>query len=373
MHNAPFLNKSSDTSISNSPSDSCSQSTSPASTDIPPYRFPKKIYHPNNDHSIPINIQYRYTSRKKYHSKSLGDQTMNQIAENNNNQILDRQSGINQKYDSRCYSDGSPQRDNPQNVSTFGSPPSYSDDQNSFDESSIIQTYQYPMKYNAILRSKGSGIIPYAIVNDIVYFLLQHADIPCKKKEFGWNDFGGKQNNPNESTYEVAAREFSEETSCLFYLKENSNPQNDNLYGRLRNNDETRQNYSKIDESPLWGDEQTIKNPTIDEQTITDLINTIPLAQHFYSKRINEYMSPLYISSKETYISYLVRVEYIPAKDIPKSEDLHIPYTDRYTRICKWFTFNELMEFNNLQFHKRLQITKIKQRIKIYYERKLFT
>lgn len=201
--------------------------------------------------------------------------------------------------------------------------------------------------YNPMIYAKGSGIIPYTINNGIIYFLLQHATYPCNKKYVGWNDFGGKRNYESESTFDIASREFSEETSCLFYLKENKI---DELYGKLKYND--------LNE--------------YDKDTITELINIIPLSQEYYSNKIKESNNKLFLSSNDSYISYLVNVEYISASDIPKSEDLHIPYIDRYTRTCKWFTFEELMGFDETNFHKRLQITKIKQRIKFYYDKKMF-
>jgi hypothetical protein len=212
---------------------------------------------------------------------------------------------------------------------------------------------EYPknrLTYNAILRSKGAGIIPYAFVDGEIYFLFQHADIPCKKKEVGWNDFGGKKNG-DETTFNTASREFSEETSCLFYLKENDNDETNNiLYRKLKNNFLLE----------------------YDDNTISDLLNILPLSQQFFLKKINETASPLYINSKETYISYFVKVQYVPAKDLPTAEDLHIKYDERYRRTCKWFTYNELMELDQTNFHRRLQITKIKQRIKSYYEKNLF-
>src|SRR5690606_2874765 len=116
-------------------------------------------------------------------------------------------------------------------------------------------------KYDPILNAKGAGIIPYSIVNGNIYFLLQHADVPCRKKEHGWNDFGGKRNgitlkdNPFvESTLETATREFSEETSCLFYFQETE--QND-LYERIKTGD-------------------------ISLETMEDITRMIPLSQAYF-------------------------------------------------------------------------------------------
>ena len=207
-------------------------------------------------------------------------------------------------------------------------------------------------KYDPILNAKGAGIIPYSIVNGNIYFLLQHADVPCRKKEHGWNDFGGKRNgitlkdNPFvESTLETATREFSEETSCLFYFQETE--QND-LYERIKTGD-------------------------ISLETMEDITRMIPLSQAYFVNKIQAYDQKIFLSAKETYITYFLRVNYIPSSDIPKSEDLHIPYIERYTRVCKWFSYQELMKLNPQNFHKRLQITKNKQSIKYFYERRMFT
>lgn len=196
--------------------------------------------------------------------------------------------------------------------------------------------------YDPVNKCKSAGIIPYTIHNNQLYFLLQRVIYPVRKKDSGWNDFGGKKMNSYETTTETAAREFSEETSCLFYLEENSN---DEHYQLLKNN----------------------KNLEYDENAISLLRRLIPLSQKYFNDRITEYVLPIYVSSKETYISYLLKVKYINEKDIPAAEDIHISYEDRYLRTCKWFSLDELMKMNEKEFHKRLQITRIQQRIMNYY------
>lgn len=202
--------------------------------------------------------------------------------------------------------------------------------------------------YNAVQKAKGSGIIPYSIVDGKIYFLLQKTDSPCKKKDSGWNDFGGKKNK-SEHTVMTAAREFSEETSCLFYLKEIDDKESNLLYEKLKD------------------------NPTLsyDEESIEKLKKTIDISEQFFFDKINAYVNPIYVSSKEIYISYIIKVKYIPISDIPRAEDLHIPYEDRYVRECKWFSLDEFMLLEEEDFHKRLQITKVKYRIKNYYEKGL--
>lgn len=205
-------------------------------------------------------------------------------------------------------------------------------------------------KFDPITKCKSAGIIPYAIHNNQVYFLFQKSDNPLRRKDDGWNDFGGKQTNLYETTSMTAAREFSEETSCLFYLVEKSDAESVANYKRLMHN----------------------KNLSYDPEDIEILKKIIPQSQNFFSNRITQFVSPIYLSSKETYISYFIKVEYISAEDIPKAEDLHIDYEDRYVRTCKWFTFDELMALDEKDFHKRLQITKIQQRIANYNEKGLF-
>lgn len=205
--------------------------------------------------------------------------------------------------------------------------------------------------YDAVSNCKSAGIIPYSIHNDTAYFLLQQLINPQRKKDFGWNDFGGKKINPNETTAETASREFSEETSCLFYLKENNSEKNSKLYNALKDN----------------------INLYYDQEIIGTLKNLIPESQKYYTDKITEFVLPIYISSKETYISYFVRVPYIPEKDLPRAEDIHIPYESRYLRNCQWFSFDEIMKLNEKDFHKRLQITRIQQRINNYYEKGLFS
>lgn len=213
--------------------------------------------------------------------------------------------------------------------------------------------------YDAINNCKSAGIIPYALYNNKIYFLFQRTNNPIRKKDSGWNDFGGKRNTIEETTVETASREFSEETSCLFYLKENDGPiasgnsyiKSKDLYQLLKHNE------------ALY----------YDEETINILRSLIPISQKYFVKKITEFVIPIHASSKETYISYFVKVEYIPSDDLPKAEDIHIEYEDRYMRTCKWFSYDEILDMDEKDFHKRLQITRIQQRIINYYEKGLFT
>lgn len=205
--------------------------------------------------------------------------------------------------------------------------------------------------FNAIENCKSAGVIPYSIQNGTVRFLFQKAIDPQRKKDSGLNDFGGKKVNSSESTAETAAREFSEETSCLFYLKEHENNiDNKTYYNLLKENE----------------------NLFYDDDTVAILKKLIQLSQKYYYDKITEFASPINISSKETYISYFVKVPYIEIEDIPRAEDIHISYDVRYIRNCYWYTLEDLMNLNEKDFHKRLQITRIQSRISNYCKKGLF-
>lgn len=243
---------------------------------------------------------------------------------------------------------------NKSQISKSLSPSNYTDSENA-----LLNNYNMYNTYDAVQRAKGAGIIPYCILDGQIYFLLQKTTNPHKKKDDGWNDFGGKKNNI-ESTADAAGREFSEETSCLFYLKEPNR-----CYAPLG----TLREQSNVYCDKLF--EQLKDNPTLtyDTNSINNLKQILPVAAKFFSDKINSQLNPLYISSKETYISYIVKVVYVAVTDIPRAEDIHIPYEDRYIRTCRWFSIAELMNLNETEFHKRLQITKIKNRIRNFYER----
>lgn len=202
-------------------------------------------------------------------------------------------------------------------------------------------------QYDAIKNCKSAGIIPYTIVDDVVYFLLQKSIDDEKKKLQGWNDFGGKRISSDNSTIETAAREFSEETSCLFYLFD----QDQNFYQLIKNNHEVE----------------------YDAQIIKKLGTIIPDSTSFFAKQIQSNIYPMYTSCKEIYISYFLYVPFVPASDIPRAEDIHIFYEKRFMRRCKWISLEKILKMKDHQFHKRLQITKIKQKIIDLNNKSLFT
>jgi len=213
---------------------------------------------------------------------------------------------------------------------------------------------------------KGSGIIPYCQNGSEILFLLQKEEKGGSRKNSGWNDFGGKRLMDSELPHNTAAREFSEETSCLFYLKEGGDHSYPNLYEELKDN-----------ESLIY-----------DKQALKSLVELIPLASKFYEERIGTDQtdevgqhtdevdqttlpsSPgvVCVNSNHAYSTYFLEVPYIPAEDIPRAEDIHIPYKNRYIRSCKWFTYHDLFKLHKSQVHKRLNLHKIVQAVGQIYK-----
>lgn len=212
--------------------------------------------------------------------------------------------------------------------------------------------------YDPVHNCKGSGIVPFTIHNGKIYFLMQRSENPIKKKDAGWNDFGGKKDEGDgENTIPTACREFSEETSCLFYLHEIIN---------------TVKNETEIADLKAQYDRIISYNSNHDDSISDMLPNLIKESKQYYENKLNKKSNLMYISSKEIYISFFLHIPYIECEKIPIAEDLHVFYEERYTRECKWFSYDELMELDDRDFHKRLQITKIKKRIINYFEKGLF-
>lgn len=202
-------------------------------------------------------------------------------------------------------------------------------------------------KYDPINKCKSAGIIPYTYHNNKLMFLLQKTEHPNSNKNNGWNDFGGRQNH-NEHTFATAAREFSEETSCLFYVKEFV--KNKYLFNSLKNK----------------------KSLFYDSETVSMLRKILHNSQIYFTNKLLEYNYPLFVSSQETYISFFLKVIYIPKQHIPNAEDIHIDYNYRYKRSCEWFTLDQLLKLDNSSLHKRLQITNLKTKVQFLYENEFF-
>src|SRR5690606_23791136 len=94
-----------------------------------------------------------------------------------------------------------------------------------------------------------------------------------------------------------------------------------------------------------------------------ELINN---ATQYYENKLSDSVKLLFVNCKDIYISYFLKVDYIPVENIPNTEDLHIHYDDRYIRECQWFTYEQMLNMNDTDFHKRLQISHIKKKLESY-------
>jgi hypothetical protein len=204
------------------------------------------------------------------------------------------------------------------------------------------------IKYDVFKNAQGAGIIPYTIHNGELLFLFQKTIFPDTTKNRGWNDFGGKKDDKlDNNAKEIACREFSEETSCIFYLKENATDENNDLFSELTNT-----NYSS--------------------NTIDKLKDIFKKSTDYYTTKLNKYDLKFNLHIKEIYVSYFLHVPYVNADSFPKSEDIHLEYDYRYIRQCKWFKYDDIIEIDENEFHKRLQIMKIKNKIQDLWHQRFF-
>lgn len=193
------------------------------------------------------------------------------------------------------------------------------------------------------LSTKSAGIIPFCIYNGSVMLLMQKIIKPIKKRK-GWNDFGGKSNGCHETAFEIAAREFSEETSCLFYVKE--------VMTDIAFNDMVNR----------------IKNHSNDNSSlIHSIVSLLPLSKKHFTDKLSK--CPMYINLRNSYTTFLLRVPYIDVNDLPPAEDIHVNYEKRYYRECKWFSLDEFTSLEQADFHQRLHAHKIKNIVMSYYSR----
>jgi hypothetical protein len=246
--------------------------------------------------------------------------------------------------------------------------------------SNSMDSFRGPTDFNLF---KSAGIIPYTQHNGVTMFLLQKiVKGTDNKNAFGWNDFGGKKSKTDANIFETAAREFGEETSCLFYLSEENLDQS---YSCLKNEALTvfpePQNGNSEAHTELRSSRDTLfpgaallGNSEYSPQQVELLNSVIPANTQFFAERLNigaNYKQPLYASHKDVYVTFLMKVKYVPVEDIPTSEDLHVYYEERFVRECKWFTFTELMQLGRSDLHRRLQITPLHDRIMYYYKESL--
>lgn len=183
---------------------------------------------------------------------------------------------------------------------------------------------------------KSSGIIPWCIHNGEKKFLFQR--ISNNENIKGWLDFGGKCDK-NEDILKTAAREFSEETSGMFYL------------------------FSKDfqimypDANPKYIYHKYLANhKSLNKKRQLKLLKLInESTEYFYDKLLLNKL--VYSYSSVRYICYYVQVEYIQPSKLLESEDIHVYYKHRYIRQSKWFTIKEIKDSHKHDFHKRLQFT----------------
>jgi len=207
------------------------------------------------------------------------------------------------------------------------------------------------IRYDVLNNAQGAGIIPYTCLNGELLFLFQKTVFPDTAKNRGWNDFGGKRDDAiDRNAKEIACREFSEETSCLFYLKEHPNETNNKLYTELLHN----------------------KDMYYSPETLDKLKDTFVMSRDYYIDKLNCYELNFNLHIKEIYVSYFLYVPFISDDSFPRSEDIHLDYEYRYIRQCKWISLNDILTLDETEFHKRLQIMKIKNKIQDLWDQNFF-
>lgn len=219
------------------------------------------------------------------------------------------------------------------------------DSNKSFSNSSLSSEEEKLCNTPTILShqySKGAGIIPYTYDGDKIKFLFQRYTHPNNTKNLGWNDFGGKKEGGDFDSIETAVREFSEETTCMFFL----NDYNRDAYNMIRDYNEE-------------------KSTSEEKRKMMNIINGfINLTRTEYEKKMRCIENIPCLYSRDTYTCYFMPVKYINSADFPSGEDLHVYYDDRYQREFKWMTCDELSSLGDRDFHKRLQVLKIKDKIR---------
>lgn len=78
---------------------------------------------------------------------------------------------------------------------------------------------------NQTYPCKAAGILPYTIINNKLFFLLQKSS----KNTSLYSDFGGKRERSDKNSMYTAAREFSEETNGIFFNNKKFNNINNHI------------------------------------------------------------------------------------------------------------------------------------------------
>ena len=199
---------------------------------------------------------------------------------------------------------------------------------------------------NNLSKVKGAGIIPYTFKDNKLLFLFQQYIYP---KEGKYTDFGGKKEDYESEAIEIATREFCEETACLFYFREVNNFEKYNYYKQ----------------------KSLIK--TVD--SMESYIHHLDLAKQYYYDLLKTRLSKnpfLKTYIKNTYIIFFLYVPHIDTSDLSKYEDINQNYEVNFERKCEWLSYDEIIKLENNDFHKRLQILNIINRIQILYEKDIF-
>ena len=207
------------------------------------------------------------------------------------------------------------------------------------------------------MSSRPAGVIPYYVFpNGTILFLLQ-LNLSTNGRQNGWSDFGGKPDplrkydgrNRGESSEETAVREMLEELGCLPAVRPDSK-----LYGLLAR----RSSYGPVQ-----------------KQLVENIIRSrVPLLTNNLTSRTSRVNSnkKLALSAREQYKIYFYRLEhYLPIEDIPPYEDMHIDYSFRHKRECRWFTIEQLRDMDVNDYHMRLRIAGVGRRLPAIYRQGL--
>lgn len=195
------------------------------------------------------------------------------------------------------------------------------------------------MTQNIRNLAKSAGVVPYSYVEGKLYFLFQitHppiSDIKSRNKIGVLCDFGGKRDALlDKDIIMTASREFSEETSCLFFEKDSEKNNLKNLKNLITKSTEHYSNQ--------------IKNMC---------------EKHKYFELYHDF----------SYVVYLLKTDYIPAETFPDKEDQYINYDVHYKRECLWISYDDLMRMPYYKIHRRLNAVKLLPKIRCLYDNDLF-